>query len=328
MSKYMWNYLLHSKLVKIIVILAFCVVTFIILKDRVFDAAVTMVVSKSMGAPVSIKGASLELFKQRMRIRGMRIYNPLGFPKEVYADISSIMIEYDLAKLIKGEIKIPLMVMHIKSVVATKNAKGKLNVDSFAYSGADGTNSSLPMQIDTFSLSVDEAVYQDFSKNSDTPTVQFYDLNIKNKTYRNLKNFDQLASFITVVAFRQTAVKSAAVVGATAVGAAVFWPVGAAMVADIVVRQDSATAEFDKDYDFMFDAVLDSLKEQGTIRSETKSKGLIKAKIDGYMVAVGLTKLKDGNTKVKVSARKYFIGRTAIARGVLYKIAVKAGGLE
>jgi len=61
----------------------------------------------------------------------------------------------------------------------------------------------------------------------------------------------------------------------------------------------------------------------GRITKHDASSGVIKANINGAMVALILRKGQDDKTEVTISARKYMFPKLDIAGGVLYQIVDK-----
>jgi|GEM_PF-1936907 len=55
------------------------------------------------------------------------------------------------------------------------------------------------------------------------------------------------------------------------------------------------------------------------VKNANKETGVINAGINNAAVTVDITRA-DGKTRIKVSARKYFLPKPEIARGIIYRI--------
>lgn len=315
---------------KKLVILGLIVVAGIILlgivKDSLIKSVVTAGTTKVIGAPVKIDGFSLSVFKQAVRIKGFRIYNPKGYPKEPFLDISEVSVDYDLGALLKRKLHLPSVVVNLNELVVIKNKEGKLNVDSLKVAQQKEEPSKpkerkpseqMPMQIDIFTLSIGKVIYKDFSV-GDKPSIQVYDIGIKEKTYQNITSVQQLALLILEEPMKKTAIKGAGIYGAAAVLGVGFLPVG---VAGALIGKDSSQIDFDVDYDKVFNTSAKVMREMGKSGQEDKTTGIVKGKVSGCNVTIKIVKKTDKTVQVTVSARKYLIPKPQIAGGVLHQIS-------
>jgi hypothetical protein len=86
------------------------------------------------------------------------------------------------------------------------------------------------------------------------------------------------------------------------------------------IGQDSARQTIDAASEHVYEVSLEIIKRAGKITKEDEANWIIKANIDGAMVALKLNKTADNKTEITVSARKYMFPMPDIAGGVLYQI--------
>ena len=202
-----------------------------ILKDQIIKAVVTVGATQVVGAPVHIDGMSVGIFRQSVRIKGFKMYNPAGFPRGLLVDIPFISVDYDLPAILKGDLHLPFLVLDLKEMTVIKNREGKLNVDALkvAQKGQQEQKpaKSMPLRIDVATLNLGKVVVKDYTK-GERPSVQVYDIGVHNKTFKDIKSAEQFVALVMVQAMGPTALKSAAIYSAaTFLGVAIL-PLGAA----------------------------------------------------------------------------------------------------
>jgi hypothetical protein len=320
---------------KIIIVIVAVFVCVGIVKNPLIKTVVTVATSQVMGAPVHLDSFSLGVFKQSVRIKGFKIYNPKGFPKEVLLNIVEVNVDYDLPALFKGKLHLPLIVLNLEEMTVIKNKENMLNVDALKVaenkeesakqaapekkSEAKKPTQALPMQIDLASLTIGKVVFKDYSQ-GEQPIVQVYNVGIKNKTYKDITSAQQFAALIMVEAMGPTAIEDAALYGAATVLGVAFLPVG---VAGVLIGKDSGFADFNTDYENAYQIALETVKQMGKLSREDMAKGIIKADIDGSGVTIEVKKIEDTKTKITASARKLMLPKSEIAEGVIYEISKK-----
>ncbi len=324
------------------IVIASLIIGFVLVRNPLIKTVITTKASQVMGAPVYIDSFSFGIFKQAIRIKGFKLYNPEGFPDEVIFDIPEVSVDYDLSALLKGKLHLPYLAVNLKEMVVIRNKEGKLNVDTLKAAtkqekpteGEEKTeepSESMEMQIDIMKLSIGKVIYRDYSK-GDKPIVVSYDVGIKEKTYKNVTDARKLAVLIMVEAIGPTAIKAAVVKGKEAVvkGAetaieAVSLPAeGVGEVADIAGRllgKEGGVA-FNVGFDKAYEVTLGIIQQIGKVTKDDKDSGLIKAKVDGSDVSVKITKKEEG-VQIKVSAKKFVLPQPELAEEILSKITEK-----
>lgn len=322
---------------KILIIIGIVLITFFalgVIKDQVIKTVITIGATNVMGAPVSIDGLSFGILKQSVRVRGLRLYNPKGFPKEVLINIAQISIDYNLIALLNKTVYFPSVIVNLKEVVVVKNKEGELNFEALKFTrelkklshGAEGKEDEKkkirkivkkPFFIDRLTLSIGRVIYKDYSQ-KDEPFISVFKIGIQEKTFKNINSAQQLATLIMFEALKSTRIKGSVLYTAATVLGVGFIPVG---VAGALISKDSVSADFKIDYEKSYNEILALIKQIGKVVSEDKEGGLIKAKVRGSGIAIKITKELQEKIRVKVSARKFFIPKLHIARGVLYQIS-------
>lgn len=298
-----------------------------IVKDQIIKGVITVAAEQVTGAPTNLGGFSLGVLKQAVRIKNFKMYNPQGFPKDVLVSIPEISVDYDLPALLKGKLHIPKIVVNLEEMGVTKNKEGKLNVDSLKVvqkeeksSGAKKEKPAemMPMQIDELVLSIGNVVFKDYSA-GEQPTVQTYNVNIKDKVYKDISSPQQLVTLIMVEAMKPTAIKGAAIYGVASVLGVAFLPAG---IAATFAGNDTQEGVYNVAIDRVFSVALETAKQMGKVSQENKAQGIIKAEVNGASTTIKVMKADKG-TKVSISARKYLIPQPQVAGGVLYQISEK-----
>ncbi|MCR4337657.1 MAG: AsmA family protein [Candidatus Omnitrophica bacterium] len=314
-----------KKLYKIILLIFVVVVGLLFIKDQIIKTTVVRVGTKVLGAPIEMGGFSLSLFSQKVRISNLKVYNPEGFPKETLVDVPEIAVDYDLAAMLQGKVHLSLVVFNLKSMTVIRDKDGKLNVDALKVSQkADkpaekepAEKKELDMQIDILKLNIGQVVYKDYSK-GEPPTVQSYDVNLRDKVFKNITSPEQLVLLIMTQSLSQTAIKGAKIYAAASILGVGFLPAG---IAGALLGEDHASEKFRSSFDKVFNQSLAVIKKIGELKSEDKFQGIIKAKVDGCDVAIKIEPPLDGNVRVVVSARKMLLPKPQVAGGVLYQIS-------
>ncbi len=306
----------------LVIVIAAFFVFLIIAKDQIIKRVVVSAAKKVLGVEVRIGGLSLGVFRQRVIIKNLKVYNPPDFPKERLLSVPKIRVDYDLGALLKKKIHLTRLEVDLKEMLLVKNKQGKLNVDALKVAqkeeGPAEPQQAMPFKIDYLVLSIGQVVYKDFST-QDKPVVEAFDVNIKDKVYKNITDARQLAALVITEAMRQTTIKSAGIYAASSLAGVAILPFAAAVM---FTSSDSVNADFNKGWDEVFTACSEALRQAGRLTSEDKAKGLLNGESTGSSITVKLEKA-GSKIKVTVSARKYLFPKKEIAAGLLFQISEK-----
>jgi len=286
-----------------------------IVKDQIIKSVVTSGVRKVAGTPVTIGGLYLGIFRQSVRIKDLRVYNPPDFPKEILIDLPEISLDYSLLDILKGKLYLPFIAINLKEMTIIKNQNGRLNIDGLKLKQGD----PMAMQIDSMALNIGQVTWKDYSQGGE-PKVETFEVNVKNKIFKNIISAQQLAINLILEAIKPTAIKTAGIYGsAVFVGDQYIPPV----VKNLLTSKNYAEAEFTSGYDRAYKVCLETIKSQGQVSKENKPTGEIKAIVNGNDVSVTVSKTFDNKVQVIVKASKFLIPQTAAASEILFKLSEK-----
>ncbi len=313
---------------KITLILGIILVIFIgiaLVKNTAIKSAVTVGATAVTGAPVQIDGLSFGVFKPSIKIKGFKMYNPKGFPEGVLVDIPRMEVDYSLSALFRKKLHLRRVYVDIKEMGVLKNQEGKLNVDGLKIAQKEETKPNKPsqqlaLQIDELTLSIGRVVYKDYSQKNKAPAIDVFEIGIKEKKYKNITSAQQLAALIIAEPLKHTAIKGAAIYTAAAVLGAGLLPVG---VAATLIGKDSAEEVFEVPFEKAYTVSLQMLKEIGKVQRENKTKGEIKAKVEGLDITLKIESKEKNTSKIIITARQFLLPKPEKAGGILYRIADK-----
>ena len=323
-----------KKLGIILIVLIILLIGIAIAKDAIIQSTITTVGSSIVGAPISIGHFSLGLMSQKVDIKDFKLFNPPGFPKEPLITINRVAVDFDVSSILKNKLHLPLVIFDLKEMVVVKNKDGKLNVDSLkvieeqkaaaeqkkAEKKGDekpkAAAKEMAIQIDVLRLNVEKVILKDFSGGGENPSIQVFEVALKDKEFKNITSVQKMTTLIMAQAMGPTAIKSAGVYAVATILGVGFLPVG---VAGMLVGKDDSTAEFSKSFDAVYSAALAMMQEKGEVKSEDKAAGLIKGKMDKADVTIKIEQ-KDSKVTVTASARQMMMPKKELAGGVIYKL--------
>jgi uncharacterized protein involved in outer membrane biogenesis len=224
-----------KKPVKILIGVVVLIFGLILAKDLLIKSVVKVAASKVLGAPVHIGGLSFGILNQSIRIKDFRVSNPDGFPKGILIDIPEAGVDYDLSQLMKGNLHLRTLILNLKEMNVVKNKEGKFNLsflkvaekkDPAAPPKNKEPQKTIPMQIDVAKLNLGKVTITDHTR--EPASVQTIDINVKDKTYNNIKSAQQLAILVMAESLRSSAFKNASLSGAANLLGTALAPVGAA----------------------------------------------------------------------------------------------------
>src|SRR3989344_824960 len=187
---------MNNKFIKIFVIILAILIGLGIVKDQIIKAAVQVGASQVLGTDVRVGGFSFGILRQSVRGKAFQIVNPKGFPKGSMLDVTQVGVDYDLPALLGGKLHFPLVILDLNEMVVVKNQDGALNVDALkvaekkeATPAAKPEKASQPLslKIDVLRLNVSKVIYKDYTQGKE-PLVQVFDVNLKDKTYKDIQS--------------------------------------------------------------------------------------------------------------------------------------------
>jgi len=309
------------------VIAVLCLAFLGIVKDQVIRITAEVAARKVLGTDVRIGGLSLGILRQRIIINDLKVYNPPDFPRGILLNVPKISVDYNLLAFFQKKLHIRRLELNLKELVVVKNKKGVMNVDALKVAkkeekpAAAHKEKEAQFRIDYLVLSIGQVVSKDFSA-ADKPVIEAFDINIKDRVYKNITSPQQLVALAITEAMQQTTIKAAKIYGVASLAGVAVLPFAAATM---FVGSDSVSADFPQSRDKVFAACLEALNHVGKVTSEDKAGGTISGESASSNIAVKLEK-SGSRTKVTVSARKYLFPEKKAAAGLLFLISEKLKG--
>ncbi len=289
-----------------------------IFKNLIIKSVVTTVASRITGTPIHMDRFQLNILSSTIRISGFKMYNPSGFPEGILVFCPEIKVIYDSTTLFKQKRHFLLVEIELKEMGLTKNKVGKLNVDSLKIAQESRSSPPIPMQIDLLALNIGKIVYKDYTVGTE-PSVRVYDVN-RHKSYKGIPTAEHVALLVLAEPMKAAGIQGAKIYGVAMVAGVAVLPVA---VAATFMGNDSVQQIVDTSFEHAYGISLEVVKRMGTITKDDALNGVIKANINGAMVALILRKAADNKTEITISGRKYMFPKPDIAGGVLYQILDK-----
>ncbi|NLE65446.1 MAG: hypothetical protein GX606_05990 [Elusimicrobia bacterium] len=203
-------------------------------RDALIRSAVIIGAKAVAGVDVKIGAFSMSLIRQSVSIRDFRVYNPEGFPDSAMVDIPEISVRMDAGALLKGLLHVPYMRLDMKEARIIKNKEGITNVASLKFAQAPVQTSSpakrapeaakpqkeMKMMFDLVSLNIGKVIMEDYSGGRQSPKVTVFDVNIKNKEFRNMDNPAVLGTAIMFEALAPAGIEGVLSLGSKTLGSA------------------------------------------------------------------------------------------------------------
>jgi len=201
------------------VILGFCLFLAIFLVGRnvILKAGLEQGVHAVTGLPLRIKSLEVCLLKTCVHIQGLRLENPPAFEDRMMMDIPEIYVDYDLGKILKGQVFLNEIRLHLNEFIVVRNAEGNVNLaalkalkkrdDRSASPGSGQRKADRGLDIKILELKIGRVVYKDYSQGQGDPLVRIYPIRI-NERYENIPNMKALVRLMVFKALTNTTIAS------------------------------------------------------------------------------------------------------------------------
>jgi uncharacterized protein involved in outer membrane biogenesis len=216
-----------NKPLKIILVVVVVLVALSFIRDLIIKSSIEAGAKFVTGADVKIGGFTLGLVRQSVRVTQFKMFNPPGFPQnEVLVSIPEVAVRLDSLALLTGMLHVPYLRLDLEEVRVIKNKDGKVNVNSLKFaqqptgqqkSAEKASTKETKMRLDLVSLNIGKVVMEDYSRGGAQPKVTEYNINLKNKEFKNITNPAQLGSAIMLEALTPAGLGNAFKLGAKAV---------------------------------------------------------------------------------------------------------------
>lgn len=190
-----------------------------VFRNQVIKAGISMGTKQVTGLNLEIAKLDVELSKTFVEVAGLRLENPSDFQDRTMVDLPLVYINYHLGDILKGNIHLEDLKLHLKEVMIIRNKDGKLNLDALKVAQKEKAGETKPapapaepgkaappppIQIDNLELKIERVIFKDYSISAD-PIVQTFDVNIDEK-HQNITDPDNLVKLIISKALRNTTI--------------------------------------------------------------------------------------------------------------------------
>ncbi|MBF0595368.1 MAG: AsmA family protein [Candidatus Omnitrophica bacterium] len=201
-----------NRALKIVIIVVVVLVALALLRDQLVKAAVVMAARQIAGVEVTIDHFSMSFIRQSVNMKGIKVYNPQGFVREVMVDIPELNLDCDVGAFLKGNYHVRYLRLDLKQVLVERDLQGKTNVNSLPFAQASSTKTEsrtasaqlvkepakpadIKMQIDLASLNLGRVLIKELRSQGE-PSIRTIELNVKDKEFKNITSAGQLAALV------------------------------------------------------------------------------------------------------------------------------------
>jgi hypothetical protein len=232
---------------KIILGIMLLVVIISIAKDKIIEISVENICTHVIGTKLDIASMQVGIVRPVVAIKGMKLYNPKGYPTKIMAEIPEIYVHYNLPEMVKGKLYLEELRFSMKELNIVKDYEGKVNLNSLksVENKEDGKQieeqdkGKVPeIYIKTFYLKAGNVYYQDYSKASEQPTVNRFEINLDEK-YENISDPYTLVRLIIYRVLMNTTVSN--VVNVPMAGVKEVYKTGTKVVTTAVKKAGEVT---------------------------------------------------------------------------------------
>jgi len=193
---------------KIIIVILILIIGIFLAKDLIVKTTVAAGIKAITGLGLTAKSMRVGIFKSRLDIEELKIFNSADFTEKLMLDMPKIYLDYDLFSFLKGKVHLRGLELNLKEFIVVKNAKGSLNLESLKALQPKKGGEMPKIQIDRLDLDLGKVIYKDFSAGA-KPAVTEFNLNIHQR-YENITNPTALIGIIVTRALANTTISELA----------------------------------------------------------------------------------------------------------------------
>jgi hypothetical protein len=156
------------------------------------------------GLSLEMNGLDIGIFKTVVEVKGLKLFNPSGYPDKLMVDMPSFYADYDLAAFLKGKVHFRELRINLQNLEVSKNIKGKTNLEYLQALQPKGSGPAPEVKIDKLVLDIGRVGYKDYSRPG-KPLVKEFNLNI-HQTYQNIDDPQSLVRIILAKALMNTSI--------------------------------------------------------------------------------------------------------------------------
>lgn len=155
-------------------------------------------ISKAAGVKAEAAEIQVDLRHGSIRVSGLRLSEPEGFPAGDMFEIPSLYVDLDIPSLLRGRKVAERMILDIENLHVVKNGAGLINLQELP-------EGSKPMRIRRLDLRIGTIVYHDYTMGRE-PIVQRFPVSIE-KQYADIDGLGHLHHVIGTAALTHAAVR-------------------------------------------------------------------------------------------------------------------------
>lgn len=188
------------KLVLVTVVVVFSVLA--LAKNALIKFTAVSTLKKLTGLRMEIKNIGVGVFNSRLRIEGVKVFNPGEAAEGAMVDMPLLDVRYELFGFFKNRVHLYSLQLDLKQLNVDRTNDGKVNLSSLSALKPKNTGGRPPeISIDILDLKIGKVVYKDYS--FQPPKTKEFDLNI-NEHIRNITDTRQLVNLILTRALMNT----------------------------------------------------------------------------------------------------------------------------
>ena len=158
----------------------------------------------SLGAPVEIRDARVDLLNTQIVFKDIEIRNPDGFPPGTLAYIPEMFVDSEISSLWEGHLHVETVEVNLSELRLARLPDGRLNMLAlkiFKDSGKQAAavsprrERSGSVDVDNFILSLGRASYIDYGQSS--PKEHRVELGLRRMTYWNVRTLRDILEIVS-----------------------------------------------------------------------------------------------------------------------------------
>ncbi len=188
---------------------AICVLVFLITlavisltKEMVIQNWIEDAFEKHLNLKVKIQEVYFDVFSISLDLDGLHVLNPPNFGRHWLMNAPAVMMQFEVAPLLKRKLRIKQMTLDILEVNIVKDANGEVNLNTINRFGLEN-GKPYYLDIKRLDLSIRRVTYQDFTM---SVPVKVYDLNLKHMQFENVKTLEDISGLIAAKIFERIGV--------------------------------------------------------------------------------------------------------------------------
>ncbi|MFY9402766.1 MAG: AsmA family protein [Candidatus Omnitrophota bacterium] len=204
---------------KVLIIALVIALGVLLFRNIIAKIAIENGVQFATGLKLRMDSFNIGIFRSKINIAGLRLYNPKGFEDKVMLDIPNIYIDYNLPAILKGKVYLQEVRFNLKEFTVVKNKEGRVNLNYLKPKKEQKEKKAkedkpkkekkpLDIKIDNLEVRVDKLVYKDYTKKA-APSIKEFNVNLYEK-HTNITNINAVMGIILIKALTKTTISGIA----------------------------------------------------------------------------------------------------------------------